>query len=105
MATLSVQRGILEHLFGMLLRSDTHIFLAQVLDMSIDVGILELLREGNLLERHAMDASRSGTEQRSCGKDGSLHNRNKWLMGVKMMMDGWKRVMIFGLGREEGWRR
>lgn len=83
MGTLCVQRGISENLIGVLIWSDSHILLTEVLDVGVNVGMLELFRERDLLERHAMDASGSGTEQRSCGEDCSLHGSDEE-MGILM---------------------
>ena len=74
MIAIGVHRGVLEHLIGVSIRSDTHILLAEMLDVGIDVGASKLLMKRNLLEWHAMDAGRGGTKQRSCGEERSLHD-------------------------------
>ena len=81
MSSLSSNRSIFEHLINMLIGSDPHILLTQVLDMSIDVGILELLGQRDLLEWHAMDTCGSSTKQRGCGDNRSLHDCDGLLMG------------------------
>lgn len=41
--TILVDGGVLEHLINVRLRSNTHVLLAEVLDVGIDVGISQLL--------------------------------------------------------------
>lgn len=71
---IGMHGSVLEHLVDMALGSDAHVFLSEMLDMSIDVGASKLLLQRNLLERHAMDASRGGTKQRSCSEERALHD-------------------------------
>ena len=51
-----VDGGILEHLIDVRLRSNAHILLAEVLDMGVDVGTSQLLRQRDLLQWHLVDA-------------------------------------------------
>lgn len=74
MRLISVHGGVLEHLIDMAIGSQSHILLSEMLDVSINVGASELLFKRDLLERHAMDASGGGTEQRGCGEEGALHD-------------------------------
>ena len=41
--TIFVDGSVLEHLINVRLRSNTHVLLAEVLDVGIDVGISQLL--------------------------------------------------------------
>src|SRR5438132_86028 len=69
-----VDGGFLEHLVDMRLRSDSHILLAEMLHMSVDVGTSQLLSERNLLQRHLVHTSAHRAEQRSCGEECALHD-------------------------------
>lgn len=51
-----VDGGILEHLIDVRLGSNAHILLAEVLDMGVDVGTSQLLRQRDLLQWHLVDA-------------------------------------------------
>ena len=68
-----VDGGILEHLINVRLRSNTHVLLAEVLDVGVDVGASQLFGQGDLLQRHLVDASAHRAQQRRCGEKCTLH--------------------------------
>jgi hypothetical protein len=90
---ISANRGRLEHGIGMTAWAGAHVLLTESTHLDIDgVGLLwrkssvtivawhlawrtnQLLRQRDLLELHLVDAGLSGTQQRSCGKESSLHD-------------------------------
>ncbi len=71
---IQVDSGILEHLIAMRLRTNTHILLAKMLYMSVDVGTSKLLGKRDLLQRQLVDGRRRRAEQRCCGKECALHD-------------------------------
>lgn len=71
---LGMDGGLAEHLLHLILGSDAHILLAEVLDMVVDAGASELLREGDLLQGQLVDGSAHRAKQcRSC-EDCRLHD-------------------------------
>jgi hypothetical protein len=71
---VSVNRSVLEHLLGMRLRSDAHVLLSEVFRVCLHVGSGELLRQRYLLERHLVNTGAHTAQQRSCGKECTLHD-------------------------------
>lgn len=71
---VSMNRSILEHLIGVRLGSGSHVLLAEVLDMAVDVGRGKLLGERHLLQRELVDGCTGGAQQRRCGDEGALHD-------------------------------
>jgi len=61
---LGINDSGFEHLILVGLRSDAHVFLAQVLDVGVDVGSSKLLGERDLLQRHLVDAGARRAQQR-----------------------------------------
>jgi hypothetical protein len=55
-ALVVMDGGIFEHFIDVRLRSNAHVLLAEMLDMSVDVSTSELLRQRHLLQRHLVDA-------------------------------------------------
>lgn len=74
MILLVVDSSVLEHLLDVGLRSNAHVLLAEVLDMSVHVRRCELLAERDLLQRHLVNASVDGAKQRSCGEECAFHD-------------------------------
>lgn len=73
-AILGMDSGVPEHLIDVGSRADTHILLAKVPHVGIDVGILELLGKRDLLKLHLVNTSCGGAEQRSgCCEYCALH--------------------------------
>ena len=69
-----VDGGLLEHLIGVRLGANAHIFLTKVLDMSVDVGGGQLVRKRDLLQWKLVDTSARGAQQRRCGDDCAFHD-------------------------------
>ena len=91
MTALSMDGGLAEHLLHLVLGPDTHILLAEVLDMVVDAGAGELLREGDLLQGQLVDGSAHRAKQCCCCEDGRLHD-----------CDGGGTVTVEGIEGERG---
>jgi hypothetical protein len=71
---LVMDSSVLEHLLDMGLRSDTHVLLTEMLDMSVHVCRSKLLAERDLLQRHLVDAGVGCAKQRCCGEECTFHD-------------------------------
>jgi hypothetical protein len=71
---LLVDRRLPEHLLSLGFRSDAHILLTQMLDMSVDAGAGQLLGQRDLLQGQLVDACAHRAKQRRSCEDRTLHD-------------------------------
>ena len=107
MAAVGVDGRVAEHLLGVGLGADAHILLAEMLDMAVDAGAGELLREGDLLQGQLVDGCAHRAKQRRRGEDGSLHDCDggKEEEGSEggSLSKRWGWMQIWGVGETDRW--